>query len=119
MLLSVEPGQDLGGNREAAGKIADVTHLIVPAYGSIPMFNHCGIHLGDRAKWPRIKVQHPVVAEMRVADEKDRHSVSGASRACGSISNVAHGGSRPNVKREASILISPGNAWQPITSEIR
>ena len=76
VLLSIESGQDLGRKRGASSEIADVPHLIVGRYDSVPALNHCGIHVRDRFKGPRIKVQYPVITEVRVADEKDGHLLS-------------------------------------------
>jgi len=73
VLSSVEPGQDLGRKSGGTGEISDVPHLVFGADNRVPTLDHCGIHLRDRAKRPRIKVQHPVVAEVGVADEKDAH----------------------------------------------
>src|SRR5437868_11006671 len=77
VLLAVELRQERRGLGGGAGEIAEMPDLVVPADYRIPALDHTLIHRGDRREGARIQVQDPMVAEMRVADEKDGHLQSG------------------------------------------
>ena len=76
VLLAVEPRQERRGLGGGAGEIAEVLDLVVGADDRVPALDHSLVHRRDRGEGARIEVQHAMIAEMRVADEKDRHRPS-------------------------------------------
>src|SRR5258708_21224226 len=76
VLPAVQAGQDFRRPRQGASKVAEVPDFIILADRRIPACDHFGIHCRDRGKRARIQVEHPMIAEMRVADEEYGHRYS-------------------------------------------
>src|SRR5712675_4080 len=76
VLPALQEGQDFRGARQRAGKVAEMPDFVSLPDRRIPARDHFGIHGGDRGKRARIQVEHPMIAEMRVADEEYGHRYS-------------------------------------------
>src|SRR4029077_8646594 len=75
--------KDLGGAGAGAGEIAEMPNLVSLAHGGVPARDHPRVHRRHRGERARVQIEHPMVAEMRVADEKDGHRVPNKRIAAG------------------------------------
>jgi hypothetical protein len=75
MLATVQPVQKLidPAFGIADGEIAEMPDLVLRPDGFVPARDEMFVHFGDRVERAAIHEDHPMVAEMRVAGEKDRH----------------------------------------------
>jgi hypothetical protein len=67
--------RDLRGLRE----VAKVPNLIPIFHHGIPSFPLWGVHFVDGAEWAFRYIQDPMISEMRIRSEEDRHGVLAAA----------------------------------------